>query len=38
VEATIASVDESLATLLKRFDDFHIIDKEKHNEENKKEE
>jgi hypothetical protein len=37
LEASVASVDKSLATLLKRFDDFHTKDKEKHKEENKEE-
>jgi hypothetical protein len=31
-------VDKSLVALLKRFDDFHTMDKEKHKEENKEEE
>jgi hypothetical protein len=30
-------VDKSLSALLKRFDDFHTKDKEKHKEENKEE-
>jgi hypothetical protein len=41
LEASVASVDKSLAALLKRFDDFHTKDKEKdkekHKEENKEE-
>ena len=37
MEASIASMDKSLAALLKRFDDFHTMDKEKHKEENKEE-
>ena len=31
-------MDRSLAALLKRFDDFHMKDKEQHNEDNKDEE
>ena len=38
VEAAVASVDKSLAALLKRFDNFHTMDKEKHKDENKEEE
>jgi len=38
VEASVASVDKSLAALLKHFDDFHIMNKEKHKEETKEEE
>jgi len=38
VDAVVANVDKSLVALLKRFDDFHTIDKEKHKEENKEEE
>ena len=37
MEASITSMDKSLAALLKRFDDFHTMDKEKHKEENKEE-
>jgi hypothetical protein len=38
LEASVASVDKSLAALLKHFDDFHTKDKEKYKEENKEEE
>ena len=31
-------MDKSLVALLKRFDDFHTMDKDKHKEENKEEE
>jgi len=37
MEASIASMDKSLAALLKRFVDFHTMDKEKYKEENKEE-
>jgi hypothetical protein len=33
LEESVASVDKSLAALLRRFDDFHTEDKEKHKEE-----
>jgi len=38
VEAAVANVDKSLVALLKCFDDFHTIDKEKHKKENREEE
>jgi len=38
LEASVARMDRSLVSLLKRFDDFHMKDKEQHNEDNKDEE
>jgi len=38
MEASVASVEKSLVSLLKHFDDFHTMDKEKHKEEKQEEE
>ena len=37
LEKSVASVDKSLAALLRRFDDLHNDDKDKHKEEKKEE-
>jgi hypothetical protein len=38
LEASVARMDKSLAAFLNHFDDFHIKDKERHNEDKKDEE